>query len=48
MTKRTIREFVEDMASDGKNLNQILTVAANSRWVGDKEEIKKEYRDLRG
>jgi len=47
MENRTIQEFVEDLVSDGRDLNQILTVAANSRWVNHKEEIKKEYRRLR-
>lgn len=45
---RTIQEFVEDMVSDGRDLSQILTVAANSRWKNSKEEIKKEYRRLTG
>lgn len=45
---RTIQDFVEDMVSDCKSLNEILIVAANSRWVNHKEEIKKEYRKLRG
>jgi len=41
---RTIREFVEDMVSDGRDLKQILIVAANIvRWRNSKEEIKKEY-----
>ena len=44
---RTVQEFVEDLLSDGRNLNQILTVAANSRWINDKEEIKKVYYKLR-
>ena len=45
---RTAQAFVEDLVSDGRNLNQILVVAANSRWVSHKDEIKKEYHKLRG
>lgn len=47
MENRTVQEFVEDMVSDGRNLNQILIVAANSRWVNVKEDIKRVYRELR-
>ena len=43
---RTIQEFVEDMVSDGSDLKQILTVAANSQWKNFKSEIEKEYRRL--
>ena len=47
MEQRTIQEFVEDMVSDGRDLKQILIVAANiTRWRYCKEEIKKEYRRL--
>ena len=48
MQNRTVQDFVEDMVSDGKSLNQILIVAANSRWVSHKDEIKKEYSELKG
>jgi len=47
MIQRTVQDFVEDMVSDGRDLQQILTVAANSRWSSHKEEIKKEYRRLK-
>ena len=43
---RTVQGFVEDMVSDGRNLNQILIVASNSRWKNFKSEIKREYRRL--
>ena len=43
---RTIQEFVEDMVSDGRDLEQILIVAFNSRWRNFKSEIEKEYRRL--
>ena len=43
---RTIQEFVEDLASDGKNLNQILIVAAQTRWKNFKQEIKQEHQRL--
>lgn len=48
MENRTVQEFVEDLASDGRTLIEILTVAANSRWVSHKDEIKKEYCKLKG
>jgi len=44
---RTIQEFVEDMVSDGRNLNQILIVAMCCRWKNFKQEIEKEYRRLK-
>lgn len=47
MQNRTVQEFVEDMVSDGRSLNQILIVAANSRWVSHKDEIKNEYYRLK-
>ncbi len=45
--QRTIQDFVEDMVSDGRDLNQILTVASCCRWKDFKQEIKKECRRLR-
>ena len=45
---RTIQDFVEDMVSDGRDLNQILTVASCCRWKDFKQEIKEEYRRLKG
>ena len=47
MEDRTLRDFVEDMVSDGRDLNQILVVALNSRWKNDREEIEKMYRELK-
>jgi len=47
MIQRTVQDFVEDMVSDGRDLQQILTVAVNCRWANHKEEIKKEYRRLK-
>jgi len=47
MQNRTVQEFVEDLASDGHDLEHILTVAFCSRWVNHTEEIKKEYRRLK-
>ena len=43
---RTIQEFVEDLFSDGRNLEQILVVAMCSRWKNFKKEIEVEYQRL--
>lgn len=40
---RTIEEFVEDMFSEGKNLKQILDVAASTRWKNFGVQIKEAY-----
>lgn len=40
---RTVEEFVEDMVSDGKDLNYILTVAVNTRWKNFREEVEQIY-----
>ena len=37
---RTVREFVEDLLSDGIEPKQILAVARSTRWKSDIEEIK--------
>jgi len=47
MENRTLEDFVEDLITDGRSLNQILIVAFNSRWRSHEEEIKKMYRKLR-
>lgn len=47
MENRTVQEFVEDLVSDDKSLNEILIVTANSRWASHKEEVKKEYHSLK-
>jgi len=47
MENRTVQDFVEDMVSDGKSLNEILIVTVNSRWANHKEEVKKEHSNLR-
>ena len=47
MEQRTVQEFVEDMVSDGRDLNQILIVASCCYWKNSKQEIEKEYRRLR-
>ena len=44
---RTVKAFVEDLVSDGRDLNYILTVAHSTRWKDKKEEIKREYATLR-
>ena len=43
MEQRTVREFVEDMVSDGRNLEQIFIVASQTKHKNFKEEIEKEY-----
>jgi len=40
---RTLEDFVEDMYSDGKNLKQILAVAASTRWKNFGVQIKEAY-----
>ena len=40
MENRTVREFVEDLLSDGRTPDEILVVAENTRWKVDVEEIK--------
>ena len=37
---RTIRDFVEDLLSDGRSIKEIITVAQNTRWKGHIDEIK--------
>ena len=48
MENRTIEDFVEDMISDGRNLKQILAVAASSRWTNSEDKIKETYEKLTG
>ena len=45
--QRTVQDFVEDMVSDGRGLDEILIVAINSRWSNQMEEIKKEHHNLK-
>lgn len=47
MEGRTIQEFVEEMAAEGKSLHQILTVALSCRWTNHKEEIEREFNGLK-
>lgn len=37
---RTVRDFVEDMISDGKTEKEILHIAQSTRWQNKVEEIK--------
>jgi hypothetical protein len=37
---RTIKDFVEDLLSDGRSIKEIITVAQNTRWKGHIYEIK--------
>lgn len=43
MENRTLQDFVEDMVSDCRSLDEILLIAANTRWKDRKDEIKKVY-----
>jgi len=45
--QRTLNEFVEDMLSDGKSLQQIIAVARCTRWETRIEEIKEIVGKLR-
>ena len=45
---RTIREFVEDEISDGRDLKEIIAVALCSRWKNQITEIEEEYRNWKG
>jgi len=46
--KRTVREFVEDLMTDSRNLKYIIAVAQASRWGSEAvEEIKEVYRSIR-
>lgn len=47
MEIRTVIEFVEELAAEGRSLKEILTVARNSRWSNQQEEIKQEYSKLK-
>jgi len=38
-SNRTYQEFVEDMIADGRTLEQIGAVAANTRWSSQKTDI---------
>lgn len=38
-TKRELRDFVEDLLSDGRKARQIIIVADNSCWKGLETEI---------
>jgi len=44
---RTLRDFVEDLMSEGHSLDYVLTVALASRWSPEQEEIKKIYKSIR-
>lgn len=36
---RTINEFVDDMMSDGKSVEQVRAVASQTRWAGEKDQV---------
>jgi len=43
---RTPQEFVEDMISNCRSLDQILVVVANTMWKNRKDEIVEAYHEL--
>jgi len=52
--KRTIKDFVEDLISDGKSIAQIRTIAMNTYWKDRIKEVimvakhsKKEFKKFR-
>ena len=48
MTKqRTVQDFVEDMVSDCRSLAEIRMIALCTRLKDRREEVEKEYRELR-
>ena len=40
MENRTVREFVEDLLSDGRTAKQILAVADSTQWKLQTKEIE--------
>jgi hypothetical protein len=44
--KRTVRDYVEDMLSDGKTKERILIVAQNTHWQTNIEEIKEILKEF--
>ena len=45
--QRTVQDFVEDMVSDCRSLAEIRMIALCTRWKDRREEVEKEYRELR-
>lgn len=43
---RTVRDFVEDMVSDGKTFTEITTIAMNTHWRSRMDEVKEKARKL--
>ena len=39
--QRDVEEFVEDLVSDGRDKDYILTVARNTRWRSQIDEVKR-------
>ena len=46
MNERTVREFVEDLLSDGRSEEQIISVAKCTRWSSNLEEVKTILKDF--
>ena len=44
--KRTVRHFVEDLLSDGKDAAYIVMIANNTRWQPQIEEVKEVLRSF--
>lgn len=45
--ERTVREFVEDLVSDGRPAEHIILVARLTRWNTHLEEVKDEIRSFK-
>jgi len=45
--QRTVQDFVEDMVSDCRSFAEIRMIALCTRWKDRREEVEKEYRELR-
>ncbi len=45
---RTIRDFVEDMLSEGRTPLMIRAIAESCRWAGHLEEINEAIQEISG
>ena len=45
---RTVRAFVEDLLTDGRTAEHILTVAINTHWATRIEEVKETLKEFSG
>ena len=47
MSVRTVQDFVEDLVSNGRTLQEILHVTFCTRWQAQKSEVMDEFRKLK-